>query len=191
MRLLVESEPPIIDLDGYQRLLSVERELNRSPAAVACILTAAIGLLVIVSGGVLLFGLVEVPGWDGKTVGGVIALAGALFCAAAVGLGRAWQLRQLARRRCPQCDEPLLLHIVDLEKAEQGRWGERGVYLDGHWYCAPFGEGDKRPWVRAMKVVRTCASCRVYLDGAAPHEQTCSDGELERLRESIAQRGSK
>jgi hypothetical protein len=189
MRLLVQSEPPIIDLDGYKRLLPVERKLARSPAAVACILATAVGLLVLVSGAVLLSGHVQIPGWDAKNVGGATVLAGTLFCAAAVGLGRAWQLRQLARQRCPHCSEPLVLHIADLEKAEQGRWGDKGVDLDGHWYCAPRLDGDKRPRVRAMKEVRACVSCRVFIDGAAPHDRTCSDDELERLREHSAQRG--
>ena len=45
MGLLVQDDPPIIDLNGYQRLQAVERKLARSPAAVACILAAAVGLL--------------------------------------------------------------------------------------------------------------------------------------------------
>src|SRR5262245_50161335 len=130
MRPPMQGDPPIIDLDGYQRLLPVERELAWSPAATACILSAAIGLLVAVFGIVLEFGFVAVPGWGGKPVAIAIVWAGFLFCAVAVGLGRAWQFRQLARLRCPQCGGALVRGVADLGGEEQGRWGERGVYLN-------------------------------------------------------------
>ena len=188
----MQGDPPIIDLDGYQRLLPVERELAGSPAALACILAAAIGLLVAVFGFFLKLGFVAVPGWGGESVGSAIVLGGFLFCAVAVGLDRAWQLRQLARLHCPHCGGALVRRVADLGEDEQGRWGERGVYLDGRRYCAPFlGEGDKRQWVRAMKEVRVCVSCRAYVDGSAPHEQTCSDAELQRIREHSVQRRAK
>ena len=58
-----------------------------------------------------------------------------------------------------------------------------GGALDGRRYSAPFGEGDKREWVRVMKEVWACASCRTYVDGSTPHERTCSDDELERLQQ--------
>ena len=184
----MEGDPPIIELGSFRRLGAVEQKLGRSPAAVACTLAAVVGLLVAVIGGAQLFEFVAVPGWEGERVGVVIAFAGFLFCTAAVGLGRAWQLRRLSRLRCPHCGGALSRHVADLGEEEQGRWGEKGVCLDGRWYCAPFvGEGDKRRWVRAMKEVWACVSCRVYVDGDAPHERTCTDDELKRLREHSAQ----
>src|SRR5262249_50039075 len=102
-RLLVQVDPPIIDLDGYQRLTPVEREIARSPAAIASYFGAAAGLLMVALGGTLLSGFITFPDWDAKAVGGTITLAGCLVCVAAVGLGRAWELRRLARLKCPHC----------------------------------------------------------------------------------------
>src|SRR5262249_12320333 len=161
-----------------------EQDITRSPAAVAWTLAAAAGLFVVVIGAAFVFGLVTVPGWNAETAGSMIVMAGVLFCAVAAGLGHAVLRRRLGRLQCPHCGAPMALHVADIEESEQGRWGEKGVYLDGHRYSAPFvGEGDKRPWVRAMKEVRACASCRAYVDGFAPHERTCSADELERLRQ--------
>ena len=186
----MQSDSQVVDLDGYLRLSSVERDLAWSPEAVACTSAAAVGLLVAAIGFAHEFGLVAVPGQGGHAVGTAIVLAGLLFCAVAAGLDRAMQLRLLARLRCPNCGGALVRRVADLGEEEQGRWGERGVCLGGRRYCAPFlGEGDKRSWVRAMKEVRVCVTCQVYVDGSSPHEQACSDDELQLLREHIARRG--
>src|SRR5262245_33353684 len=134
MRLLVQDTLPIIDLDGYRRLRAVEREIVRSPAAVAWTLAAAVGLLLILIGGARLFDFAAVTGGDGDAGRAATVLVGALLCAAAVGLSRAWHLRRLARLRCPDCGGALGRHAADLGEAEQGRWGDKGVSLDGRRY---------------------------------------------------------
>jgi hypothetical protein len=174
---------PSIDLDGYRRLGPQERELARSPMAVALATGLAIGLLLASIGGAIL--LVSLPGvGDQSEFGAAITLAGALIFGACLGLGRAYQFRRLARLPCPQCGGTLGRYVADLTEAERGRWGEKGIYLDGRRYSAPFiGDSDKRPWVRAMKEVRVCVSCRVYVYSSVPHDRNCSEEELKRLQE--------
>ena len=177
MRPVVEDNPPIIDLDGYRRLRPVERELVRSPAAIAIDVAAAVGLLLTAVGGVVVLG-------SYPAVGCVITLTGAWIVGACLGLGRVYQVRRLARLPCPHCGRAIGRYVADLTEAERGRWGEKGIYLGGRRYSAPFvGESDRRPWVRAMKEVWACVSCRAYVDSSMPHDRTCSEEELTRLQQ--------
>ncbi len=180
----MSNDLPVLDLDGYRRLLPLEREFGRSPVVIGLIVAACIGLLVVVVGAAFLLGWFASAGRDDTAIGIVVTLTGALLSAASVGLGRVCKFRALARLRCPHCGGALTRYVADQQEAEQGHWGERGIYLDGRRYSRPFlGEGDERPWVRAMKEVWACASCRAYLDGFEPHERTCTEPELERLRQ--------
>jgi hypothetical protein len=180
---ILQSDLPIIDLDGYRRLEALERELSRSPVAIALLVAAYAGLLLIAASAAFFFGLLAVAGWDQTAFGIVLALAGALLSAAAIGLSRVCKHRSLARLCCPHCGAALARYVADLEQAEGGRWRQKGAYLDGRRYSAPFlDEGDEREWVRAMKEVWACVSCRAYVDGCEPHERACSADELARLQ---------
>jgi hypothetical protein len=182
--MTMEDDLPIIDIDGYRRLQTEERRLGRSPEAITLAGVAALGLVLSAVGGVLIIGSLPTAGWDLSTVGCVLALAGALIFAASFGLSRLYLFRRLARLRCPYCGGVLGRHVADLTEAERGRWGEKGIYLDGRRYSAPFvGESDRRPWVRAMKEVWACVSCRAYIDSSMPHDRTCSEEELTRLQQ--------
>jgi hypothetical protein len=153
----MQDDLPIIDLDGYRRLEAQERELARSPVAVALAGVTAIGLLLAAAGGALLLGSLPAAGWDHEAIGCALALAGALIFAACLGLGRAYLFRRLTRLRCAHCGGTLGRYVADLTEAERGRWREKGIYLDGRRYSAPFiGESDQRSWVRAMKEVWAC-----------------------------------
>jgi hypothetical protein len=180
----MEDDLPIIDLDGYRRLQAQERELARSPVAIAFAVMTAIGLIPAAVGGILVIGSLPVAGWDHAALGCALTLAGTLIFTAGLGLGRAFQFRRLARLRCPHCGGALGRHVADLTDAERGRWREKGIYLDGRRYSAPFiGESDRRSWVRAMKEVWACLSCRVYVDSSMPHDRTCTEEESARLQE--------
>jgi ketosteroid isomerase-like protein len=174
---------PTLDLDGYRRQWPLERELYRwSPAWVALTLAAIVGLLLVGVGGLVLHANFGEEG-DGHVIGVVAVLAGALFFGAYVGLGNLYKFRLLARLRCLHCGGALGRYVADLGEAERGRWGVKGVVLDGRRYSAPFlGDGDRRKWVRAMKEVWACVACRGYVDSCEPHERTCSEDELARLR---------
>jgi hypothetical protein len=181
---MMPDDLPIIDLDGYRRLQAQEGKLVRSPVAIAFTVVAAISLLVCAVGGFLIIGSLPEAGWDHSAVGCAITLAGSLILAACFGLSRVYQLRWLARLPCPHCGGVLGQYVADLTEAECGRWGEKGIYLEGRRYSAPFiGENDKRPCVRAMKEVWACVSCRAYVDSSSPHDRTCSEEELSRLKD--------
>jgi hypothetical protein len=183
----MQEGPPIIDLAGHQRLRSLEWELALSPVGIALTLMGIVALLLAAAGAVFvigsLFGFIALAEEEGVPIGGGLVLAGGLLLGAYFGLGRAYMYRRVARLPCPYCGGALSCYVADMEEAERGRWGEKGIYLDGHRYCAPLGDGDKRPWVRAMKEVWACVGSRAYIDFDEPHELTCSEEELARLRQ--------
>lgn len=170
-------EFPRIDLEGFERLHTLERDLAWAPVTIALSLVAWAGLALMAVFGLAMFATF-LPERDCA-----IALAvSAVITAGAVGLERAYMFYRLARLGCPQCGRLLRRYVADVTDAERRAWGIRGLYLGGCLYSRPFiGEGDQRTWVRVMKEVRACPSCRLYVDYGEPHEETCSAAELQRL----------
>ena len=173
-----------IDLEGFQRLHSLERRLGRSPIRVGLGLAAWCALL---TAGVCGIALVTTePFFDDRKA---IALSVAAFVSAAfAGLSRAYQFYLLARLRCPQCGRRLTRHIADLTETEWRRWWPRGgVYLGGCLYARPFDAELKEPWVCVMKEVRACVPCLRYLEYKQPYQKVCSEEELEQITQYQSQ----
>jgi hypothetical protein len=170
---------PIIDLDGYERLRTLEQRLGRSPVEFALQLVAWGGLAVAAVRGVLIFAIPE----RFPNESAVVTVAVALFVSGiAAGLDRACMFYRLARLPCPQCGRLLSRHIADVPVEERGRWNEpRRVPLGGRVYSRSPDSEDKRPWVRVMKEVRACVPCRVYIEYAQSHFHTCTADELRQL----------
>jgi hypothetical protein len=179
---------PVLDLQGYERLHDLEHGLTWNPVSLSLSLVAWGGLLAAgACGFAMVLGFCQ--GFDGISAAyawGWAAAGGAVVSGMAVGLEHAYTRYRLARLPCPGCGRILGQYVADLEEAERSRWrGIRQRCLDGRVYSAPFlgNDEDIRPWVRVMKEVRACPSCRGYVDCREPHERTCSGEELERLEE--------
>jgi hypothetical protein len=172
----VSTEPPTLDLTGYQRLRDLERGIARSPAGIALLLLTCMGLGVLGYG---LFGLM--PEAAVPRTGFGTPLAGfILFVAGLRGL-RTYQAFRLARLRCPCCGRGLAVRTADVPEVD--RLGLLVHRIDGRSYGHPRGdEHDTRPWVRLLKEVRACEPCRTYLDCSRLQERTCTDEDLERIR---------
>jgi hypothetical protein len=178
---------PTLDLGGYRRLRSLERQLALAPVPIVLSLAAWGGLLCMAVVGFGLFGalfdLLQFPVWDEGDLGVALAVV-SIGTGGVVGLCFAYKWHCLSRLRCPHCGGPMTRHVADMDESDRCLWWAlRGRVVNGRTYAAPFlGEGDRRPWVRVMKEVRACPLCLVYVDASYPHERTCSEEELARLQ---------
>jgi hypothetical protein len=168
------TDHPTIDLRGYQRLHALERRVLYSPVGITLLVLGCVGLGVVGYGQYLTF---QTPGSGfGILMGGFGLTAGA-FC------GMIGYLKwRLSRLKCPHCGGVLWRYVVDLP----GGCRVPGYAINGRYYCQPFGDDhDHRPWVRLMKVVRACESCRTYVDGSEFHQETCQEEDLEHIRRRL------
>jgi len=166
----MRTDHPTIDLRGYQRLRDLERHVSYSPASIALVLLACVGLAVLGYGQYLTFhtpdsGFGILLGGFGLTAGSFCGIIGYLK----------WRLSRL---KCPHCDGEMRRYLVDLP--DDFRFP--GYAIDGRRYCQPFGDDHE---VRLMKVVRACAPCRTYVDGLELHQETCQEDDLERIRSRL------
>jgi hypothetical protein len=177
----MEDEPPILDRNGYERLTALERRVLRSPAPIAWMIGAYVGLAVVVMGALLLFGAISRE--DVQLKGILVTTAGALFSAACVVMAQLVLRRRLARLTCPNCRATLAWRVADLDEGERARSLRKQVVIAGRCYRAPTSEAVEGPWVRVMKEVWACEQCRIFVDPSIPHERQCTAEELARLRQ--------
>jgi hypothetical protein len=171
---------PSIHLAGYQRLKDLERRIWYSPLSLA---VYAIGLAGAAYGFWNLRGGVAAIG-PGVLVGhGVFIGSYALLWAYFYG----YRFRRL---KCPGCGEVMQPFLADFE---EGPWRRfiLAIEIGGRYYRRPYGEDDRRSWIRLMKHVRACPCCKTYVDCSRMHQQTCTEAELAQLYQRLPLRSAR
>jgi len=170
----VGNQQSSIDLTGYKRLQDLERRIWYSPVS---ILMYAISL----AGAAYEFwnlrgGLETIP--RGLLVGHVLMIASyALLWSYFYG----YRFRCL---KCPGCDQLMQPFLADFA---EGPWRRfiMAIEIGGRYYRRPFDEDDRRSWIRLMKHIRACPTCKTYVDCSRMHQQTCTEAELAQLYERL------
>jgi len=165
---------PTIDLGGYQRLTDLERRIWYSPLSIA---VYSIGL----AGAAYEFwnlrgGLAAIP--RGMFIGH------GLFIASYVFLWAYFYGYRFRRLKCPGCDQRMQPFVADFD---DGPWRRfiMAIEIGGRFYRRPYGEDDRRSWIRLMKHVRACPGCHTFVDCSRLHQQSCTDAELAQLRQRL------
>jgi len=163
---------PLIDLTGFERLRALERRVYYSPVAIAL---ALIGLC---GGAYVLWSLRLGPEMFSQH----FLIGYGLFLASYLGLLGYLYVYRFRRLACPSCGQLMQAFVADLD---DGTW-RRFIFaleINGRYYRRPYDEDDRRPWIRLMKQVRACPRCRTIVDCSRLLHETCTDEELEQIRQ--------